>query len=43
MSPRCCPIEPNRWMDRGVREDVVVQGTAMKREKHEVAPSLVVG
>jgi hypothetical protein len=26
-----------------VGEDMVVQGVAMKREKHEVAPPLVVG
>jgi hypothetical protein len=26
-----------------VREDVVVEGVVMKREKHEVAPPLVVG
>jgi hypothetical protein len=33
-----CPID--EWID-DVREDVVVEGIAMKREEHEVAPPLV--
>jgi hypothetical protein len=37
---QCRPID-ERISDVG--EDVVIEGVAMKREKHEVTPPLVVG